>query len=685
MKLTHVFFTTILICIIVAVFGRWFLNQEIIGGDWSYYYHEMLKEFTFFPLSWNPGNGNGLGAIEPLYSLKIFSNFTIVLSTSSGLPWAVVYKIFWFGLFIALSILSSTALLKSILSNIKYWQLVIGGVIFTLNTHILMIVGGGQMGVALAYVIAPLVLARFIIIVQSSKFNPSASLRARVQSSLIVGLVLALQVMFDSRITYITMLTVSMYYVVSIKYYTCRTNILNTLYSILYTLVIPIGIAILLHGSWILPMLLFRENPLVDAGQAYTNVGMVQFLSFAHFSDAIALLHPNWPENLFGKVYFMRPEFLFLPILAYSSLLFLKKSNIIIFFALLGLLGSFLAKGASPPFGEVYLWMFDHVPGFVLFRDPTKWYLMIALSYSVLIPFSAYSIYGWLNSKLKSQKSKPQLKTQNYSLIVLFLFFVGYWVILIHPAIFGQLGGTFRKNEVPKEYIELKDFLHNQPEFFRTLWIPRGVRFNYFSNKHLVIVSDLLFGTRDIITVSKKLHSAETKTYLQKLGIKYIIVPFDYFGEIFVKNRKYDEEQYKDTIEQLETLPWLKRLHSFGKIVVFEVPHPKDRFWLTGNGKISYTMINPVDYDLTISTTEPQSLIFSENYNPSWVATSDNITFVSKKTIFGLNSFSLPKKGNYSIKITFAQQKYYEYGQIISMITLISVVLTILVFRKKKL
>mgnify|MGYP001610784122 CR=1 FL=1 len=162
MKLTHVFFTTILICIIVAVFGRWFLNQEIIGGDWQYLFPEMLKEFSFFPLSWDPTIGNGLGGISPIYNLSIYHNFTTFIAAYLHMSWVIVYKIFWFGLFIALSILSSTALLKSTLSNVKYWQLVIGGVIFTLNTYILMIVGGGQMGVALAYSISPLVLAKFI-------------------------------------------------------------------------------------------------------------------------------------------------------------------------------------------------------------------------------------------------------------------------------------------------------------------------------------------------------------------------------------------------------------------------------------------------------------------------------------------------------------------------------------------
>jgi hypothetical protein len=73
----------------------------------------------------------------------------------------------------------------------------------------------------------------------------------------------------------------------------------------------------------------------------------------------------------------MRPEFLILPLLAYASLLFISKaikqeSKLLLFFALLGLLGSFLAKGANDPFGFIYLWMFDHIPGFVTAADKSE-------------------------------------------------------------------------------------------------------------------------------------------------------------------------------------------------------------------------------------------------------------------------------------------------------------------------
>lgn len=666
MKLIKVVYTIIILSTIVIVFRNWFLAPEIIGGDWQYLFNEMLKEFSFFPLSWDPANGNGLGGISPIYSLSIYNNFTTFIAGYLHISWVIVYKIFWFGLFIALSILSSTALLKSTLSNVKYWQLVIGGVIFTSNTYILMIVGGGQMGVALAYSIAPLVLAIFIKLIDLTYSSNST-----IKYSLIAGLVLALQVMFDSRIAYITMLAMGAYYVLCTKYYALAKKSIR--------IAIPIGIAILLHASWILPMFLFRQNPFGDLGQSYTSSGIVRFLSFAHFSDAFAFLHPNWPENLFGKVYFMRPEFLFLPILVYSSLLFPQKSNrTIIFFVLLSLLGSFLAKGANPPFGEVYLWLFDHVPGFVLFRDPTKFYLLVSLSYLVLIPFSLYSIGEWIRSKIKDQK----LKTQSEYIFLLFT--ILYLLFLIRPAILGQLGGTFQKHEIPKEYIVLKDFLHDQPEFFRTLWIPRGVRFNYFSNKHLVIASELLFGTRDITIVSEKLHSTETKIYLRALGIKYIIVPFDSLGEIFVKDRVYDNDEYEKTMSMLETIPWIRKVAVFGKNVVFEVEGAKDRFSLAREGSISYSMINPTEYAVEISIKEPQNIIFSENYNPSWIAQSDGFTVASSKTSMGLNSFFFDKAGDYHIKVIFEQERYFRYGWVIASITLSIVIFAIFALKHKK-
>ena len=154
---------------------------------------------------------------------------------------------------------------------------------------------------------------------------------------------------------------------------------------------ISVLIAVLVHSFWVLPVALGGSSA-AALGEEFTNPGMLKFLSVADFSHAISLLHPNWPENLFGKVYFMQPEFLVLPVIAFASLLFIKPTTknkqLITYFSLLALIGAFLAKGVQEPGGAVFQWMFAHIPGFVMFRDPTKFYVYIALGYSILIPFT---------------------------------------------------------------------------------------------------------------------------------------------------------------------------------------------------------------------------------------------------------------------------------------------------------
>ncbi len=680
MKSVKTLYLAIFLFILGVIFKNWFLGEAIIGGDWPYYYRETLQEFTFFPVTWNPEFNNGLGGVDSVYFLNTFQNFTVLLSQMFHIPWVVIYKIFWFGLFIALSVIATITLLKITIPNARYWQLLTGATIFVSNTYILMVVGGGQMGVALSYSLAPLVLATFL-----KQIHESNSLGAQIKNSreagsrsarqisnfklsLIAGLVLASQVMFDPRIAYITMIATGLYFI--FNFLIKPTQGIKFLYSLLLTFVLPIIIVLLIHASWVLPLFLFRHNPIGDLGEAYTGSGIVQFLSFAHFSDALALLHPNWPDNLFGKTYFMRPEFILIPIVAFASLLFLNfaERRRILFFILIGLLGAFLSKGANEPFGEIYIWLFDHVPGFVFFRDPTKFYVLIALAYSILIP--------WTLGVVKKNKI--------FRISYVFLLFTFlYLLFLIRPAILGQLGGTFLMREAPKEYLQLKDNLHNQPEFFRTLWIPRRDRFSYYSNNHLAIESEPLFGIRNLSELSKILNSNRGKNHILALGVKYIIIPLDPYGEVFVKDRKYDPKEHKKTIMLLETIPWLTKLPNFGKIAVFETDRAKDRFSLTKDGSISIKTISPTEYVVNVSVGKPQELIFSESYNPSWEAKSNTHIFISKKTEFGLNSFALDKKGNYDLTVSFTQDKYYKYGQIISVATLIVTIVLVALLRKK--
>ena len=496
----------IILLLVVSVIGfiyrSWFTALPLTSGDWPYLFIENIKEFSWFP------------EIRFLWLSPYYQILTKIVVQYVGVPWVITEKVFWFLPFIILSFFASYKLTRSML----------GALIYTTNTYALMIVGGGQMGVAMAYAIAPLVLKRFNL--QSSIFK----------SILITGAIFAIQVMFDPRIAILTLVASILYYVFKLREMPplpMRTSI---------------GIAALLNLYWIVPLLRSQTSIAQQLGEA--TVDSVKFLSFATFEQTISLLHPNWPENIFGKVHFVQSEFLFLPIIAFSSLFIAKKSRTILYFSFLALLGAFLAKGANEPFGEVYIWLFNHIPGFVLFRDPSKFYLYTALAFSVLIPLVIQ----------RTGKTK-----------LLSLFFILFWLFTIREAFFGQLTGTFRPANVPQEYIKLKDFFNTQYDSFQTLWIPERQRFGFSSKLHPGIDAQLLSKQSSISGMIHWVSNEETQRELMAMQVKYIIVPYDSRGELFLTDRKYDEKLYLDTMDKIFTVPWLHKVDAFFRIGVFEV------------------------------------------------------------------------------------------------------------------
>lgn len=687
--------------LIVAIFKSWFINSQIIGGDWPYFFKETLQGFSPVPFSWRPISGNGLGGQILFFSLDSYLYFIVTVFVNSlRIPWEIIYKVFFFGFFLVLSLFSSSYLLKACFTKIRDWQVLVGSVIYVANTYILMLVGGGQMGIAMSYSILPLVLYSFI------KLNENIKLKY----SVLFGILFGILVMFDLRIAYIMLLALGIYFLFNIKQLIFGKDLKEIVVNISYIFIIPFAVSGLLHAFWILPLLVFHQNPAQSFGAVFTSTDAVKFFSFAKFEDAISLLHPNWPENIFGKVGFMKPEFLLLPILAYSSLFFISKTkdqgtkNYILFFAILGLLGAFLAKGANEPFGGVYLWLFDNFPGFIMFRDPTKWYTLVAISYSILIPFTVWKIYEWLKTYSKfsifnfqfSIKSKI-FNSQNLFLLLL----ISYLLFLIRPGLLGQLSGTFKATTIPNEYIRLEQFLSSQNSFSRTLWVPTLQRFGYYSNLHPAIPAQNLFKTVENTEIIKKMNTQETELFLQEAGVKYVIVPYDSQGEIYLKDRKYNNEIYQKTINEVNKIPYLKQVNGFGKIAVFEVHPPaggpKDHFYIKDlrpkidDQSIKYKYISPVEYKLEVKNAKiGDKIIFSENYDASWMARDRNTKFYDWLNLIGsnpynrlFNSFTLRKSGDYSLIVYYYPQILVNIGIIVSGLTLV-LILSVLIYLKKK-
>jgi len=565
--------------------------------------------------------------------------------------------------------------------------------------------GGGQITVVLGYIAIPLAFALFINAINNFKFF----------KILLFSLVFTFLILFDFRFVYIFTVVLFLY-----TFFCCITItslaellILSKKYITIFLLSV---IAILgTQSFWLLPFLFFRNNPVASVTAAYTSTQAVKYFSFAEIEHSFSLLHPLWPENIFGKVGFMKPEFLLIPILAYLSLFFISSkfkvqnsrpkddqplaekmqiknqkvninetiqqfnNKIILFFALLGLIGAFLAKGAKEPFGDVYIWLFDNIPGFVMFRDSTKWYTLTALSYSILIPFSIYKIYELLKSYKKFSIFNFQfsIKSQIYNFQNIFLILViGYSLFLLRPAIVGEVGGTLKAVIVPQEYVELKNFLVSKNEFFRILWVPTLQRFTFYSDMHPAISGSHLFNTSEPYGVIAALQKKDIKEQLQRAGVKYVIVPDDTQKEIFIKDRKYDLVQYNETLKKIRKVPYLKEVSKFGNIVVFEIDNPKDHFWSSSdNLKIKYEFIDPTLYSVQVENAKDKDkIIFVESFDKNWVAKIDNKIINSQSYNKKFNSFVLPEGGNYSFKVYYKPQELVKTGVIISLLTFSSIV-----------
>lgn len=658
MKKNNVIISVLFLILIVFTFPFLFSNRITSAGDYT---QPTATVISFVSNFWSWCDYTGLGfncAAINLHATPMW--YIALLLQAFGLPTFLIERVLWWIPFFIGGFMSILLLSKKIFPENKFWYL--SPFIFLFNTYILMVVGGGQIqGIALGYALTPLLLWSFVRALE----------KVNSKRVVIVGLLLALQVVIDPRIAFIGYFGCFFYTLLRVlweKNFSWKNLGIHAL-----VVFVPPLIATGLHAYWIVPSLIVHQNPLVELGPAYSTTGAAQYFSFASFENALGLLHPNWPENLFGLTHFMRPEFIILPLLAFGSLFFVhkkeKSSFSIIFLALLALIGVFLAKGAQDPFGNFYLWIFSHVPGFQLFRDPTKWYLLIALSFSLLIPYSLEKYSQFLQIKF-SQLIKQSM---GYVIVALFALFYA-WTIL--PLFSYQLTGVFISSQEPKEYKQLDSFLSSQPGFFRTLWVPTTQRFGLYSVNHPTIGLNIILPKLNNIS-----DLGRYETLLQEMGIRYVIIPYDSVGEIYVTDRKYDEKQYIKTLQEVQKISWLVKDKAFGKLIVFKVPDAKDKFFILGkDSTISYVEKNPTDYRVTIHNSQKDDkLVFADTYDSHWIVNINNKKMQSEPYDRLFNSFAMPRNGDLKMKIYYFPQQYVWLGIAISALALSATI--VLLFR----
>ncbi|MCL5019299.1 MAG: hypothetical protein M1426_02325 [Patescibacteria group bacterium] len=317
------------------------------------------------------------------------------------------------------------------------------------------------------------------------------------------------------------------------------------------------------HAFWLWPAL--SSKP-IQLPQTYDRTSQVSFLSFSSLQNSLLLEQPHWPQNVFGRINNPKPEFIFIPLLVFSGLILVRKNQIAGFWFLIAVISTFLSKGSNEPFPQVYSFLFTYLPGFSFFRDPTKFFFLIALSYSILVAFSVQA-----------------LSKRRIALILLVI----YFLFLARPIYLGQMSGMISAPKLQKEFEELGAILKNNGSG-RVFWIPSKAPLGYVDTLHPSVSAAGLSQKRPFAVGIKGPY--ETFNFLREApymgeifdvsGIGYIAYPYldPRRDDMHPDNVRY----FYTFLDQLSKRAWLTKIDN-SPIPLLKTKQHQDKFFVAPN------------------------------------------------------------------------------------------------------
>ena len=279
---------------------------------------------------------------------------------------------------------------------------------------------------------------------------------------------------------------------------------------------------------------------------------------------------------------------LFIPIiLAFSALFFkgkYRKINLIFAATIVVLI--FLAKGLHPPLGDINLFVYNHLPGAFLFREPfLKLYDFLLIPMALLIGFATTSVV---------QKIKiSNLPYKKILCLLLVLFLVSSFIISVFPLFKTDL--LFGKTEalpfssyvqIPTYWYQASDYINSISGNFRVLQTPGDDFYQipyiwgYYGSD--AIASSLItkpvlqnsFGYASVNDMASLIYqeidaneSVAFVNTISLLNIKYIIQRNDVWWNY--SGRTIHSPEYMKSF--LSNTSGIKLVTSFGPLDIFEV------------------------------------------------------------------------------------------------------------------
>lgn len=677
-----------LLIISIIVYKEWFSFSVFAYADWVFRSNAAIKDLIF-PSFWK----GGITLWE--YPFRFLYGSFGQLGFDGNI--AEKFLIFW-----PIAILGTIAgfLLTRKITNSNIAGFV-GALIFTYNTYFLSILTQGHVFLPLGFIWGTFAFLSFIYLLETKKrlFIPITALLLFASGSV------------DFRTFYIVSGVILLYFLYN------QFFLEKNWRSFKENLFLFISVSILLLALniyWIIPNIItgtlasneFLNRPLIEG-------------NFYNIQNVNTLFYPFWTgiETTWFVAQPILIHFWLLPIVVFLGLIVGRRNKQIFFFGLLALVGIFLAKQNSAPFGQIYTFFYDHIPGFSAFREAGKFYFLIVLSYSVLIGYFAL----WLFNYLKNHKFAKYI-------IIFLIVLLPLWNTV--PFLTGSIGTVFVPKTIPGDIKKIDKFLAEQEEHSRVFWMNIDHRWVISSDKNSVIPGNI--GTlkdwkratdtfdKSIDLDSTNVEGEKLKTFFGSQMGKRLLAQASYGYLILnLKNSELtpaniSSKSWESLGNYLMTIDYLEKVEIGTKeTLIFENKNVRPHIYITDEKesiqqnvtfkKVEFESLNSSHYEAKVSSSDPFYVNFTENYHPDWkLYTGDfkwwNVLVNKQETVgednhfrnaAGFNSFYVdPEKAcegsHCNLTLFFRPQAYLYLGLLVSSLALVVAVISIFYFYKKE-
>ncbi|MEK7504307.1 MAG: hypothetical protein AAB550_02295 [Patescibacteria group bacterium] len=517
-----------LLTLIILGFVFWrilFTNYVNLGHDSNFFSNQVMVNLSIWPSTWESILGGvdlGHNQLRSMWMQPLLIGLAALFRL--GLTFPLLVKLLT-GLQLIVGVWGVFKLLSRM--GLPSWLHSLGAIFYFTNTYYLVNMDGGLVYLCFAYALFPLAV---YTIFTTKNFIYSC----------LVWLVISF---FDARSLFVLALISGVNRLI-------KPGLILTL-------------ILMVHGFWLIPAFFYHQNIV------FNQIRTGDDFSFSSPAHTLFLSQPHWYSNIFGNIQSPRWYLVLLPIIVFLGLWQVKKSQSSWIFSIWILMGLFLVTGSIGPFGSIYTWLITNVPGFWIFRDPSKFTPILILGYMGMLCYGLEFIGNHLPKRL--------LQIGASILLISFAF----------PVILGKTTGAFSDNPLSQSFIALSNKLEQLPGFARILWLPEkpplgviGQTKIWTEAKELLTKRPFLSGVDGTYEYLNYIRSRSARDLFQATGIKYIIYPFP--DERAQALKPEDRKYYFWQRDWLSSQTWLKNISSIPEVPVFEANYPVSEVYSLG-------------------------------------------------------------------------------------------------------